>query len=437
MSFAAPGYLMVAAAAALVVAGLHLLAWRRPPPAPLPTARFVPERPLRALSRAVRPTDVALLALRMLLVLLAGAALARPSFERRAPDVARVVVVDGSRSADPARARARVRAELRPGDALVVFDSAAREIGRPSPDSIRSSDPAAVRGSLSPALVVAARAAERLRRGHDSVEIVLVSPVAAEEVDAATVAIRRAWRGPVRLARLDLMPEAVPEPAAPEVRAPRANDGVAAAMALVGPVPGGRRVRFVRDSMTASDSGWAARGGVLVVWPEGGRAPRWPAAARADTVLGVGVLEWPLGEGANAVVVVAPFHRVGRPPAGTVIARWSDGEPAATQAALGAGCIRSVAVGVDGTGDLVLGPSFRRLVRRLTEPCAGRARATPAADSVVLALVATSRTGAAGGPLPAGRLPGESRLAAALLGLAVAAWLAELWLRRGGARARA
>src|SRR6185436_18205171 len=91
MSFAAPLFAWIAAAVAAATVALHLLAWRRPPESPLPTARFAPERPIRMVSRAVRPADLALLALRVLIVLLVGVALAGPSFDARREGLGRVV----------------------------------------------------------------------------------------------------------------------------------------------------------------------------------------------------------------------------------------------------------------------------------------------------------------------------------------------------------
>ena len=79
MTFLAPLWLAVAAIAAGVVFALHLITTRRPPAAPLPTARFVPGGDARAASRASRPTDVPLLLLRVLALVLLGAAVARRS----------------------------------------------------------------------------------------------------------------------------------------------------------------------------------------------------------------------------------------------------------------------------------------------------------------------------------------------------------------------
>ena len=78
MTFLAPVFLAAGAAVAGAIVLLHFLARRRPRPAVLPTARFVPDRPARWPSRAPRPTDLLLLALRVLAIVTIAAAFAGP-----------------------------------------------------------------------------------------------------------------------------------------------------------------------------------------------------------------------------------------------------------------------------------------------------------------------------------------------------------------------
>ena len=238
MTFAAPRFAWIGAAAAAAVVGLHLLAWRRPPETSLPTARFAPERPIRMVSRALRPADVLLLALRVALVLLASFALAGPRLERRRAGSARVVLVDRSNAVRLAsEVVAAARRELRSGDALIAFDSSAREIDAASLDSVAGTL-SNEGGSLSAALVAAIRAARRLEKEHDSVEIVVVSPFVASELDAATSPIRSAWTGAVRRVRVASAGDSVPSPEPPEVRGDP-GDGLLAAITLNGAVDGG------------------------------------------------------------------------------------------------------------------------------------------------------------------------------------------------------
>ena len=440
MSIAAPFFLWIASAVALATVAAHLLAWRRPPSSPLPTARFAPERPARVVSRAVRPTDLLLLAVRVAMVMLVGLALARPSFARERRGEGRVVVIDRSRSAGGAEAVTdSARAIFRPGDALVVFDSSAREVARPAADSIAvPQDPAQrAHGSLSAALVASLRAAERLARERDSVEIAIVSPVTLDEIDAATAAIRDEWSGSVRVIRAGSARGDTLASAPPEVRA-SAGDPVAATLSLVGPVVGGATVRVWRDGVTAADSAWVRDGGTLVAWPI---APATGWNVRPDPDTAFSVVSGGASEGfdlsSSTATVIAPFEREFDPPAGRAIAYWGDGSPAATEVPLGSGCVRSVAVPVPKVGDLALTPAFRHFTRRMTERC-GSAVGALAPDSVV-ARVLPPAPGGARAPVPdrdieSSHAPG---LVAWLLGVAFALAVGELFLRRGESHATA
>ncbi len=129
-------------------------------------------------------------------------------------------------------------------------------------------------------------------------------------------------------------------------------------------------------------------------------------------------------------------------PQGVTVLRWGDGTPAATEAALGLGCIRTVGVTVPTAGDEVLRPAFLRLVRALAGACGGGSEAL--VDGATLARWAS---GAAGGgaerPADAGarvdgapgvevRPPRAGSDAAQrwLLLAAGVALLAEWWVRR-------
>src|SRR5688572_22799207 len=224
MSFAAPLFAWGAAAVAVATVALHLLAWRRPPESPLPTARFAPERPIRMVSRAVRPADLALLALRVVLVMAVGLALAGPSFDARREGLGRVIVMDRSASVgNEAEVASAARAAFRAGDAVVVFDSVAREVVAPVPDSLTASRSTRGRGLISAALVAAVRAAVRLERERDSVEIVVFSPVAGGQLDAATRPVRATWPGRLRVVRVGGVPDDTMSLRRVEVRAPDAD----------------------------------------------------------------------------------------------------------------------------------------------------------------------------------------------------------------------
>ena len=408
MTFLAPGVLAMGAVALAALAVLHWMARRRPRAVVLPTARFVPERPTRLLSRTVALTDPWLLLLRALAVAALVLAFAQPVLARRRERVARVVLVDRSRDvADVGELRDSVRSVADAGTTVIVFDTAAARLTT-APDSIRLSGAG---GSLSAAFAAALRAGAAVAATADSVELVVVSPLAGRETDAATGSIAAGWPGrvrrvPVALRGADTTSRTI------EVRA--ANGDAVAAAASLG-VRSAATVRVVRDALGAADSAWlaAAAGRVLVGWPAAG--------------LDAGGARRPSAVVAGRATVVAPFGGARAPALGAVIARWADGSPAATERAVGGGCARDVAIPVDQRSDVALRPAFRALVAALVAPC-GEAGAGVALAGEASALPPAS------GPLAAGRAlapreGGSSPLAPLLLAVGVALLLVE-WLAR-------
>ena len=419
MSFLAPLLLGLGIVAGAVVFGLHLITTRRPPPAPLPTARFVPVSEARAVSRASRPTDLMLLALRLLAVVLIGAAFARPVLDAAGPAVRSVVLLDVSAAvADPAAARDTALARLTPGGALVVFDTAALEVG---PDFAILSDSvvgAEARGALSPALLLGLRAATRIARGADSVRLVVVSPITLTAEDAATRAIRAGWPGGIQLARVAARADTA-RAGGISLRTDLADDALVPAVARLTDARGTEKVRITRSAPGAADSAWV-RGGdrVLVHWPIAREAD-----VRADALL---------VPGPRAATLVAPLARLplaaGSGTAAQVLVRWRDGAPAATQERLGRGCLRRVAIGLPAAGDLTLRPAFDALLSHLAAPCAGRRAPLVADDS--LAWLRGPSAAAAPAPALASAAPVDSPAAAWLLAAALLALAAEWVIRR-------
>jgi hypothetical protein len=424
MTFAAPLALAVAGIVAASIVALHFLARARPRQEPFPTARFIPDTTqVHSPSRSRRPRDVLLLLLRVATILLAGLAVAGPRRSVARSHVPRVVVLDRSRAvADPRASTASASAELREGDVLVRFDSAAtvEEHWKARPATDSATPTARPRGSLSAALVEAIRAGTRLRRTHDSVELVLVSPIAAEEWDEATARIAREWPSAIRVIRTAAR-------ASPDARtAPRTirgatDDPLRATLSLTGgeipmAVDSGtpRGARVVRDRPTAQDSAWARSGGVLVWWPADPESTHWLGGN--DTASAVI---------ASGVTVVAPFP-MRQPPVGFTTARWVNGAPAATEHSLGTGCERDVAIAVPSVGDLALRPSMRALLAALTVPCGGAPKLAPLADSMVRSLSETHSRDVM--PTQATDLP--SVLTRWLLAAILALLVAELFLRK-------
>lgn len=430
LSFGAPGYLLAAGAAAAGVIALHLYARARRP-APLPTARFLPDPPESAVVRARRPSDLLLLLLRVLALLLIGAGFARPSWISSPSGTHRVVLLDLSRAvADPEAAMDSARRWVGAGDTLVAFDSAVIQ-GALASDSALNTISARPRGSLAAALLAGERAARSL--AADSVEMVLVSPLVEEEWDAAVPAVRALWPGPIRLVRVAAA--MAPSRGAIELRA-EADDPLRATLRLAEArrgadlAPGAPGVRIVRGALGADDLAWARdAGGVLVHWSR--------AASAARDSIGAVVVE--------ERVVVAPFGRGREAGEGAVIARWADGLAAATERPEGAGCVRDVAFALPEEGDLALRESVQRVVERFAEPCGGERR-VELLDLARVALVGGEGAGTGieegrgtgegeGTGTDQGEGNGEGKGEALVLGAAMLFLSGEMLLRRRGGQA--
>ncbi|HEY5060047.1 MAG TPA: hypothetical protein VII52_00865 [Gemmatimonadaceae bacterium] len=371
MTWLWPPALVIAGMSAVAAAALHLIARGRPRAEPLPTARFVPLRHLHDRARAVAWSDLPLLALRVLALIAIGVAVAAPVASPHGV-VERIVLVDRSRAvASTAELHDSLRALVRGGDLVIPFDSVASV--RAATDSISTTD---ARGALSAGLAAAIRAAAVAATRADSMELVIVSPLAREEFDEATSRLRGAWPGRVRVVMLRSS-ASEPVPAQIEIRA-QPNDAVAAALSLLPQSRLRGTVRILRSRVGSADSAWARLAGhVLVVWPASDTAADW---ARRVAIDAIGAVT------ASTATLVARFPRPWILD-GAAVARWADGEPAAVERATGGGCIREVGILVDESSDLALRTPFRRFVEQLLAPCGGARAPTPAsaADISVLA----------------------------------------------------
>jgi hypothetical protein len=138
---------------------------------------------------------------------------------------------------------------------------------------------------------------------------------------------------------------------------------------------------------------------------------------------------------AGEAVVVSTFDRQWSYPPDSlrgaeVIARWVDGEPAAIEKPNGAGCTRSVAVPVTPVGDFVIRRDFVRFVSSLSRPCSATTSMIPADPGAV------DKLEGKGGLAPRAAFQpltdAHSDLAPWLFALAIAAAIAELFVRRRG-----
>ena len=414
MSFLAPGWIALAAAASLVVAAIHLIAWRLPRTVMLPTARFVPDEPARRAARTIRPADLLLLALRVAVLMFGGVALARPVISSNPSGTATVIAVEWSAAvADTADLLTTVRSIPRAGKtSFVVFDTTSTLVDGDEALA-RALAPTPASGSLSVGLIAALREARRLAGDYDSVSIVLVSPLTRGSLDEATVRIRRSWPDSIQVRRVAPALR-VPEPAVIELSG-TGDDPVLAGLRLAranGFVRGTSRV--IRGVASASDSAWVDSGRVLVEWPVA-------TVALTEKV-----------DGVHAGDHTAIGHFIARPigDSGRVVARWVNGRAAAREVDARSGCIRKIGFDVPDVGDFVLTPSFQRLAAELVGPCAGAdvqiGEVLP--DSVVASLVAGVPNEPPATKAEVGRAP--NRTAAVILIVAIVLLLLEIVVRR-------
>lgn len=391
-----------ALAAVTWLVALHLLSIHRPQAQRLPTARFIPDVPARQISRQRRLRDVLLLVLRCVVITLMAAALAPPVIAVRRAGLARVILLDVSRAAPSMDRDSLERAGSTGARTVRVLQFS---------DSVRdgaesSSDTSAARGRLSVGLIAAMREGYRLADAHERVEIVVVSPVVAEELDAGTARIAESWPGELRLDRVPPAQEDAPTASYPVEHRIDILESEGAAVRLAFGTEQPQSLRIVR-SAGEGDSAFAASGGVVVVWPAG----------EADSVRVRAIVS-------DRSSFVAPLGRPRNTPQGEVLAWWEDGEPALVEQTVGRGCLRWLGFQLPQRGDVALRPGLTSLLRTLSAPC-GMRDFTPVGDSAVAFL---SRSAGSSGITHATTVP--TWLPRVLLVLAILMLFLEQWMRR-------
>ncbi len=387
IALALPWLFGAALAASAVVAALHLLSVRRPPELLLPTARFLPERDVRAISRTRRPSDLLLLALRIAALLCAGLAASGPTWRPSAASRVVLVIAD----ADVAVDTVAVRAMLTSPDAQVVMRWRANAAGNGDdamPFNAASLFPIAWRDA---ARVVAEQA------GVDSIDLHVLTAQAPDTTTAAWRHWRAAWPGRVTMhtrapvtvadsaldgtsASLRPKPVIVDDDAAS--RSVAIDDPIRAALSWHAArrrtagvlVPRADTIWLTSDSAgsTTRRDGQPVRT-VRVRWPLHGVPAGWQATtARRDSAVA-------LVSSGHALMgpwpIRAAFARDGAPPidhAVRVLAWWSDGRTASVERAYAASCDRDVAVPVSPASDVLLSASANALFDRLLAPCVPR-----------------------------------------------------------------
>ncbi|HET7232990.1 MAG TPA: BatA domain-containing protein, partial [Longimicrobium sp.] len=456
--------------AALVPLALHLIRRRPPARAPLPTERFLSPDP-RTSVRVSRPTDPLLLVLRMLLLILAGAAFARPVWIPKSRGTSEIVLLDrgaamasgdGWRQAVSAARQHLLSVDGKPRGELVLFDTAAVHVRRRriTPalfDSLAAAPPSASTVRYGAALRAIPGAARELR-GADSVRVTMITRPRWSAWSDGLAPLRRAmWPGSIGLIALPAAPPAdsvardtTPRRAAviADPRDPVTSYPVAAleatgwSVSVVAPgqaLPADARLivasaalpnETVGEILARVDGGATLLADATAIPSITATLP-WAGPARADSAAGA---MW-FGDGLH--VAGAAGRVTGEPERGaSVIAAWDDGRPAAVARRTRAGCMVVVGTSV-GRGEMVLDAAYPRVLERLARGCESPANAfsddapLDAGARAVLA-GAGARTVAAGTLRAAGGGTGLGRwvMAAALL---VA--LAETFLAYGRKRA--
>jgi hypothetical protein len=426
LTLGAPLFLLAGALAALVPLALHLIRRRTPSRSPLPTARFLAED-ARSSIRVSHPTDRLLLALRMLLLLLAGAALAKPRWTPAPQGTREVVLLDRSAAMREGGAWSRSVAAARrtllapDGTArgeLVLFDTAAvripsRHITAALFDSLAGTEPGAQAVSYPAALRAIAPVARELR-GADSVRVTMLSALRWGGWRPGMAALRQAaWPGAINLSE-----SIVPALSPPAIEPARAQEAFVLASADGG--------RFVVPGLEAV--GWQVRSGALsgppanpdvglifVIAPTGEAAYLRDLAEAGATVVvdaagaSAAMGDWlpvrsltRLRDDAGELWLAPDLRLAGateradaRPKRGArVIGAWDDGRPAIVAAPLGRGCVVYVGTRLEDAG-LPLSAAFPRALERIASACRA-----PSSAHAMLPLDAGARAILAGSGAP-------------------------------------
>jgi hypothetical protein len=453
LTLAAPAFLIAGALAMLVPLALHLIRRRPPMRAPLPTARFLVEDARNAV-RVSRPTDLPLLALRMLLLLLLGLGLARPSWIPAPEGTSTVVLLDrgaamrgdGWRAAVGEARRSLLDAEGEARGELVMFDSAAVRVprARVTPalfDSLLSADAGTATADYAAALRSIPAAARELR-GADSVRVRMISALAEGGWTPGLAPLRRAaWPGALDLARVPMAPppaDSAAPAATDRTSATLAGEGggyVATALAAVGmegprvspagALPASAAVYVVLDAPSAAVANQllerARAGATLVVVPAAATEPlraALPWTGGFDLVRGGGAMWF----GAETELAGAAGRvQAGGPAEGArTVAAWEDGRPAAAAKRIGSGCVVFVGTALEG-GELPFQAEYPAALARLARGCdatgaaASRRPLDPGALAVLRGRGPAAVPASAVGAAEAGVALGRWALAAALL----------------------
>lgn len=432
-----------AVVAAIGIGLLHLLSVRQPPVLWLPTARFVTAGDARAVARRPRPNDLLLLALRVVALLLAGAALAGARCHAIGPRAVQLVVADATMRADSAAWWVRAtRADERKG---------AAESSRATP-TLQSVWVDGLTTDPGVALVAAQREAARLVQNDPALEQIGLTVVVPPTVQSLRgwEAWRTEWPGNVRVVQAtdrdalrgsESLADSASRRAASSrvmvsVQSSHGDDPVTAAFGFSAAQPviivrdSGRASTPSRESSSASSpiDTLANASAITVHWPSDGAPRGWQRLSRPDTIGTVAAQE---------IALVAPFVRSYRwigdssrtaDSTAHAILWWADGAVAAVERISTHGCERDVYLPVADGSDLLLGAAAAGVRNALTAPCGSATLSTHVLKDSVADLVDAR-------PFRVGQATSLQSdpwwLTPVLLLVAVGLLLGEQYLRRG------
>ena len=435
-----PWILGAAVFAALATCVLHFISVRRPPVMMLPTMRFLPDRPVRAVSRSARPSDLLLLLLRVMALLLAGAALSGLYWRAAGVKHGRVVVIQREPDANIETVRNAAARALSGAFALdtstrvVVMDTTAHLLNvaeskafRPETLSNLAWGGAAVTPTFSAAVLAATRAASLLvseERNVDAVDLVIVAPLVREWRDAAVTTVRAAWPGVIRFnTSRDAADSAgrIAEQRTSSVAlaGTKASDAVQSAFEVRGWTKPSVAIASVATGAIANAADAALAAPIAIEWPASGVPEGWTSSKPA--VVGAVV--------ARGEALVFPFQRTAQIPdalaaRGRALAWWSDGEVAAVEIPTATSCTRRVGIHVPASSDVLQGQAARALLLALTGPCGGErdTRALTFDDLLGLAGKGSAAPASAFRSAAVGRTPWAPLLLVLAIALLIAEW---------------
>lgn len=377
IELAAPGFLVAGAALALVPLALHMLARTPPERRALPTARFLTvDRRTRLRMR--RPSDLLLLALRMALLVLLGAAFARPEWlpERSGESV--VVLLDAGADMAPVwdDALAATRERLGEGGTLVTFDTAALIHRDPTValDSLQQAGPGAADASYLAALR-GARAAARSLPAESAAAVLVTRPRWGAWSPGVVIAREAAWRGRIEVVNL----EASDADGDRDRDADGAEDQGPRSAAVVGDDDHPLRP-YATAALQALGyaPGADSAADLVVLLPGSSDGASGPAVSAASRVVVLGGSARSAGAPPRTrgrLVLPGGHHLEGWiPTAGVtadgarIVAVWEDGRPAAAARDQSGSCIAHLAA-EPVAPTVAADPGFPRLLRTLADGC--------------------------------------------------------------------